>query len=397
MRYLFGYLKVLITGYSPERFLNLCKNKKIDLWELRPVPQGYEMYMHISDFRKLKPLLKKTQTKVLILERYGLPFFLHKHRKRKIFGAGITAAVLLIYGMTFFIWNIDCRGNTYITDEVLLEYLESKNIYHGMQKRRVNCEQIGKYIRKYFDEIIWVSVSLDGTCLTIDVKENTDTFLIRPETEAIETSDLVSDKNGTIISMVTRSGMPQKQTGDIVKEGEVLVSGTLDIRNDVGEVVESHYVKADADVYIERSEIYHNAISKKYQKKEYTKKKRTIFYLRIGKWQFGFGVPKHSFDTYEVEGTTKQLKIGKNFALPITISQKKIREYTSEIHIYSEDELCTKLNAEFDQFCKNLEETGVHILEKKLTIHTEDRRIKSIGFLKLREAIGVHRKIIDLQ
>ena len=55
-----GYLKVRVTGYSPERFLNLCKNKKIDVWGLEARQNAYDMYIRISGFRKLKPILKKT-------------------------------------------------------------------------------------------------------------------------------------------------------------------------------------------------------------------------------------------------------------------------------------------------------------------------------------------------
>ena len=49
-RYLQGYLKICVTGYSPERFLNLCKNKKIAIWGLEPANNHYEMYMKIDNF-----------------------------------------------------------------------------------------------------------------------------------------------------------------------------------------------------------------------------------------------------------------------------------------------------------------------------------------------------------
>ena len=58
-----GYLKIRIIGYSPERFLNLCKNKEIRIWDLEAKGNDYEMLISVKDFLKLKPLLKKTQTK----------------------------------------------------------------------------------------------------------------------------------------------------------------------------------------------------------------------------------------------------------------------------------------------------------------------------------------------
>lgn len=85
IRYIQGYLLIQVTGYSPERFLNLCSRKQIYLWGLEPKENSYEMFITIRGFRKLKPILKKTRTKVTILNRLGLPFFFHKYRKRKVF------------------------------------------------------------------------------------------------------------------------------------------------------------------------------------------------------------------------------------------------------------------------------------------------------------------------
>ena len=81
LQYIRGYLRIRITVYSTERFLNLCSNKQIYLWGLEHKNHGYEMCISIKEFRKLKPILKKTGTKVSIVERFGLPFFLHRYRK----------------------------------------------------------------------------------------------------------------------------------------------------------------------------------------------------------------------------------------------------------------------------------------------------------------------------
>ena len=32
--YLFGYLSIEMTGFSPERFLNMCSVHEIELWEV---------------------------------------------------------------------------------------------------------------------------------------------------------------------------------------------------------------------------------------------------------------------------------------------------------------------------------------------------------------------------
>ena len=83
LRYIKGYVRIRITGYSPERFLNLCKYRKIPVWGLLPGRNFYDMNITIAGMKKLKPILKKTGTNLRILEKNGLPcggFWMHRSR-----------------------------------------------------------------------------------------------------------------------------------------------------------------------------------------------------------------------------------------------------------------------------------------------------------------------------
>ena len=351
------------------------------------------MYMKISGFRKLKPILKKTQTKVSIEERFGLPFFFHKYRKRKLFFGGIFLCLLLIYSMTFFIWNIDLQGNQTITDEVLLEYLETQKITHGMAKHQVDCEQIAKDIRKNFDDIIWVSASLEGTKLHIHVKENMDTFEESDDVE--EPSDIIADRTGIVISMVTRNGVPQVKVGDEVTEGALLVSGTIDVLNDAKEVVSHRYVSADADIVLQTAIHYQDHIAKKYEKKKYTDKKRQLSFVKIGNYTLQLGWQKNKFEHYETHSKESQVKLGDNFYLPIFIGSKKLIEYQLEPLEYSKEEMENLLNEKFEQYCKALEENNAIILEKNLQIFHDSTGARVESKIMLQESVGIRRKIVD--
>ncbi|MBQ2987003.1 MAG: sporulation protein YqfD [Tyzzerella sp.] len=394
-RYIQGYLKVRVTGYSPERFLNLCKNKKIDVWGLEARQNAYDMYIRISGFRKLKPILKKTQTKVTIEGRYGMPFFFHKYRKRKLFFAGIILCVILIYSFTFFVWDIHLQGNLTITNNVLLEYLESKNISHGMLKAKVDCEQISKDIRKNFDDIIWVSTSVQGTRLFIHVKENTDTFEMTEEQN--EPSDIVADKDGVIKSIVTRNGVPQVVAGDEVKTGDLLVSGTVDVLNDAKEVVAHRYVMSDADILIERIVQYEDKILKKYDKKQYTNKKRHLFFLKTGEHEFVLGWRKNSFENFEVQTKESRLKLNENFYLPFVVGRKSILEYEFTKSEYSKEEMETLLTNNYKRFCTELEEHDAVILDSNFNITEDNNGLFASATITLLEEVGINRKIVDFQ
>ena len=89
-RYLKGYVKIRITGYSPERFLNMCCFHGIRIWELKSVGNAYEMYISLAGFRKLRPFARKTHMRIYVTQRNGFPFFVQSYRHRGALFAGRT-------------------------------------------------------------------------------------------------------------------------------------------------------------------------------------------------------------------------------------------------------------------------------------------------------------------
>ena len=388
-----GYLKIRITGYSPERFLNLCKHKEIAIWGLEAKGNAYEMYMTVSDFRKLKPILRKTRTRISVLERCGVPFFFHKYRKRKVFFAGVFISLMLVFLMSKFVWNIEISGNQTITDEVLLEYLETQEVYHGMWKKNVKCESIVTNIRKEFNDIIWVSASLDGCNVIIQVKENTDTFQVSQTEE--NPADLISTADGTIVEIITRSGVPCVKEGDTVKRGDLLISGTVEVKNDAGEVVREDYKTADADVYAEVVISYEDFCETICQEKVYTNRCHKLVYLDLFGYRVRLGIRKSETKNYEVYSEETQLKLNQNFKLPIVYGECRGKEYKLQNRERTKEEKQAILNHNLELYCTELEESGVEILEKQIAITEEETGAKAKGYFKVKQSIVATRKSVD--
>ena len=71
--YLLGAVRIRIVGENKERFVNLCRNSGIYIWDIR---NGTECTLCIAkeDFFKLKPIIRKTFVRIKIMEKYRLPF-----------------------------------------------------------------------------------------------------------------------------------------------------------------------------------------------------------------------------------------------------------------------------------------------------------------------------------
>lgn len=412
IRYIKGYIRIRITGYSTERFLNACSHKGIILWGLAPSGRAYEMNISIRGFRKLKPIIRKTGTKVSIVEKSGLPFFLHKYRKRKLFFAGALMAVSLVFLMSKYIWNINITGNLSYTDETLIRFLETCGVKNGMPVSDVDCARIVKDIRKEYDDIIWVSASIQGARLIIQIKENEDTI---PESgtegekedsgknpqensagsSAERPTDIVADRDCLITKLVPRSGIPLVQEGTEVKKGDVLVSGQVPVIDDAGTVIAYQYHESDADILGRTVLNYQDEMSLEYEEKEYfyqTKEQEPIekveYFLKIGKYRVGFGSTGNKYKDWEMYGFERQLCIGENFYLPISFGKKTVRPYRPNAGKYTEKEYQRMLSGKFQRYCKDLEKKGVEIIENNVKIYTGSQKAEAKGQLTVLMPVG---------
>ena len=128
IKYFRGYVHVKLTGYAPERFLNLCGNRNILIWNLKPCENGYTFCISVDAFRQLKPILKKTKTQIRIQKRVGMPFCAFRYRRRYLFPVGLLFFCFLLYDLSGFIWNIEINGNSYLTTETIINREISKKL-----------------------------------------------------------------------------------------------------------------------------------------------------------------------------------------------------------------------------------------------------------------------------
>ena len=399
LRYLSGYVCVELTGYATERFLNLCTNHDINLWNMDHKEDTYTFCMSLEDFRKIRPMVKKTRTKIRITKRCGLPFFLYRYRKRKMFLLGLLLCVGIVYAFSCYVWNIEICGNSTLSDDTVYRYLESEKIRVGTAKGKVDCEKLEAKIRQHFSNVIWTSVRLEGTKLTVDVKENliTQEPQEKQETETEEAQDLVADKDAVILSIVTRNGTPKVKTGDKVKKGKALVLGRIDIYNDAKEIAGYQYCKADADIVAQTSYPYRYEVPTLVQKKAYTgkEKKRYSFWYRnkyIGLYQNGI-----SYRFYDKESEKEQLCVMENFYLPFYIQTDIYREYQMKNHKIDKKEAKKMAADNLELFLSKLEEKGLQIIEKNVMMDKEKNSYIFQGTVLTKEKLESYRVTKQLE
>ncbi len=363
-----GYVKIRVWGYSPERFLNLCGNKGILLWGIENHGEYYEMYISVKGFFCLRPIVKKTKTRVAVLSRYGLPFFVPRLRKRSVFLTGLLGCLIFLQIMSQFIWAIDFTGNVTLTDDVLLDFLETKQITCGVAKKDLKLEELERDIRKNFDLVTWTSARIEGTKLSIQIKENTHPNMEKKLTQDSQGMDLTADRKGKIVNMITRSGVPQVKVNDEVEAGQLLVSGAVPVYNEDATIREYLLCSADADVFLECDYHYQEKVPIHYLSKSYTGREKQIPYLRIGdrEWRLPFREP--DFIKKDCVVKEKQISLIQNLFLPIAVGNCQYREYVIVERNHSDKQAKVLCGDFLDGILESFQQKGVQIIRKDVTI-----------------------------
>ncbi len=398
IQYLRGYVSIKVWGYSTERFLNLCGNHDILIWDIENHGDYYTMKVSVKGFFALKTLLRKTGTRASVLRRYGLPFFVPKIKRRKIFVAGLIVCLLFWMIMTRFIWNIKIDGNYSLTDDVLMDYLETKGIHTAMKKSDLQIEELERDLREEYDIITWASLKVDGTTLLIQVKENemqeydtdvtNDSDPAVPDADEKAGKDILATKAGTVVYMITRKGVPQVAVGENVEKGQLLVSGAVPVYNEDTTVRRYQYYEADADIKISYDKSV--SIEKKtaYEDKVYSGREKKILLLGINDKELNLSFGKVKFAAYDVSGEKKQVQLLDQLFLPVYYGVKHAREYELVPKIHTEEEMQDIMDNEWNKILQTLEEKGVEITQKNVTIKkNEDKWILNVKMTLVESAV----------
>ena len=386
LKYVRGYLRIRVSGFSPERFMNLCSNKGILLWKIEREGDVYYMNIHLDGFRALRPIVRKTGTKVAVLERCGLPFFLPKLFRRKAFIGGLMLAVAFWMVSSLFIWDIQTAGNYRITDDVFNTFLRKQQVTVGMKKNELDIGVLEKQIRRTFPEITWASARLSGTKLLIEIKEN-DAPIITQQEAAEEGSELVTDYDGTVVAIIVRSGVPKVKVGDTVAKGDVLVAGNVPVYNEDATVREYLYVDADADIWLEHALSFSARLPFDYVQKEYTGRTKKRLYLRVENHEWKMP-QERPFLVYDSLIRESRPMVFEKLSIPVYQGSYTYREYRNVEHEYTLEQAETLLYEKLRTFLASLEEKGVQIIEKDVKIDTNGGSWVISGQFTVQEAVG---------
>lgn len=344
-----GYAELKVTGAEPTAFLNICLERGLEFWNVRPVDEftiGLTMTQRDADMAA--PAAEKCLCELEILRRGGGPRTAARLKRRRVLWFLPLAFLLLLTLSSFFVWRIDVQGNETVSKTEILNALEDSGVAIGSYWPAFNSEIIRSRILAEIPELKWLSVSTFGSRTYVEVREKTEPPELFDESEWYK---IVALRGGLIQEMRVLRGAGAVKKGDVAWMGETLIEGVV-----VSPYAGPRLVHAAGSVQARTWYELTAILPMEYQEKVYTGRSEKKYALILGSSRINFygnsGIWDTSCDNIitehraEVEGV---------FSLPLSVMVMTMEEY----------ELRTALLGE-DQARERLEATLASELEKRL-------------------------------
>lgn len=338
-----GVVTVQIEGFFTERFINLCRINNIKIWDIRTIVKGVVRFkISIEDFKKLRPVARKTKCSVKIKQKEGLYFKFFKYRKRKIVFLLIAMAIVLTIAFSMFIWNINIEGNDNIDKQEVINKLKSSGLYVGKCKIGLDKKEIVNNLRVNMQDISWAGIEIDGTLATVKLVEKTK--LEENDIQNNKIGDIVANKEGVITRIVPENGTALLNEKSYVQKGNILIEGRMYSKFlEPYNVTAKGIVKADCNYTYEKDYLY------KETNKNYTGKTKYTVGITINQKEIMLNYLNKN-KKYDINKSAKNFKI---FGIEISFDMYKCVEY-DEVEINkTKEELLEESNNDIDLYLNN--------------------------------------------
>lgn len=308
VRKITGELEVTATGLSPEKLLNLAAKNHISLSGVRRLSYT-QLCFNIgpADYNRLKKLLPEGRYKLNIGSSRGLSLMLYAFRARYCLIAGIIISIVLAFFASSRIWFVKVRGCEKVSEENVLQLLESYGLKSGASVSGEELDEMEKRLMQDISDISWVGISRRGVNIYAYIKESSEL----PESTPIDKpADVIALKDGVVEKVTVLQGRAVVTQGQTVRAGDVLISGEL-----IYQDLPYQYIYALGDV---QARIWYSGerkISLVQSETVRTGNTAVVRTMRI----FGQDIPldgENPFASYEVESREQDVM---NLGIPVTI------------------------------------------------------------------------------
>lgn len=370
--YLTGYADVTVDADGAAPLLELCRRRQYVYTRFIRTPKGgITLRMNWPTAKRVMAELTEAGVSAAVGRWGGLPRLGRWCRHRWGLVMGLVLAGMLLFLSTRFVWDVRITGNETMTETQVKETLAACGFGVGTSLKGLRVDQLQNRVLLADPRIAWISVNMTGTVAYVQIRETQAADAPPSETP----SNVVATRSGTVAWVEMGEGNLLVRAGDVVKAGELLVSGLYDSYTHGYRMTH-----ATAKVYAYTAREMEVTVPLSYEKKVYTTDDTAVFQEKILNF-FGKSI-KFSKSTGNVGVLCDTIEekvswgVSADVGFPISTVTVTYVPYTLESAVRTPDE--AEIMA-YDLLAERLEEIpdGILLSQRVTTRLTEDALILS--------------------
>jgi len=184
--------------------------------------------LSLRDSAAVERIFEKEEINFTRVSEHGFPRIIRKYKRRIGIPIGMLLFIFVLIVSGKIIWRIDVVGCDKVSEELVVKRLDELGFGIGTYVPSVDFDELHASYLLMYDDTAWISVNVRGTHAVAEIRE---TELPEKTVDEKHPHNLVAAEDAVIYSIEIHRGTPMVKVGDLVKKGELLASGMVDIKS----------------------------------------------------------------------------------------------------------------------------------------------------------------------
>ena len=222
-----AYKTLEIRGLNLDRFLNHVKKQDIELYNVKKITNKKILVtVKFTDYQNFFAIADKMCYNVKEIKNSGISYPIY--RLFSSFGLllGLICFIIITYFANDLVFAIDFTGSGSIYKSRIKEFLNGAGVKEFTRFSKIDLNSLEDKVLAENNYLSFVSIKKHGNRLVVDAALSSD----KTNTLSGNVYALYSDVNGVVESIKVYRGVPTVGVGDSVGDGDLLVSGDVEIK-----------------------------------------------------------------------------------------------------------------------------------------------------------------------
>lgn len=221
-----GWHRIRVTGASPQWILGAMAKRRVAFRDFRKTDDfTAELVIPRRALPAACGAARKAMCELTVSASGGAPVLLAGLRKRPAFPVMLAVTALLAFACTRFVWFYEVSGNVRVPSQKILRELRELGVGFGTYGPSIEPQHLKNHMLCRIPELSWLTVTQNGGCAVVTVRE-------RPADEPVNdrrtARNVLASRGGVLTRVSVLDGNALCKPGDIVQEGQLLVSAYTD-------------------------------------------------------------------------------------------------------------------------------------------------------------------------